>query len=110
MIRRILAYLFAHLKRCALDEVTDEGQFAQFTLRNLQGTLETRGRKYAPSRAEILSTINCRRVYARIHFLDGQFQAVEFDPCATIGEVIEQIQIKIDLRPVSTHLKKLFAL
>lgn len=96
--RRILAYLHAHLRRCALDEITDEGQFAHFTLRNLQGTIETRGRKLAPSRAEILSTINCRRIYARIHFLDGQFQAVEFDACATISEVIEQIQIKIGLR------------
>ncbi|CAG2104359.1 unnamed protein product [Medioppia subpectinata] len=97
--RRILAYLHSHLRRCALDEVTQEGQYSHFTLRNLQGTLETRGRKLAPSRAEILSTINCRRIYARIHFLDGQFQAVEFDACAVISEVIEQIQLKIDLRP-----------
>ncbi|XP_054169139.1 myosin-I heavy chain-like [Oppia nitens] len=96
--RRILAYLHSHLRRCALDEVTQEGQYSHFTLRNLQGTLETRGRKLAPSRAEILSTINCRRIYARIHFLDGQFQAVEFDACAVISEVIEQIQLKIDLR------------
>ncbi len=96
--RRILAYLHSHLRRCALDEVTEEGQFSHFTLRNLQGTLETRGRKLAPSRSEIMSTINCRRIYARIHFLDGQFQAVEFDACAVISEVIEQIQIKIDLR------------
>lgn len=96
--RRILAYLHSHLRRCALDEVTQEGQYAHFTLRNLQGTLETRGRKLAPSRAEIMSTINCRRIYARIHFLDGQFQAVEFDACAVISEVIEQIQLKIDLR------------
>ncbi|CAG2164873.1 unnamed protein product, partial [Oppiella nova] len=96
--RRILAYLHSHLRRCALDEVTQEGQYSHFTLRNLQGTLETRGRKLAPSRAEIMSTINCRRIYARIHFLDGQFQAVEFDACAVISEVIEQIQLKIDLR------------
>lgn len=72
---------------------------AQFTLKNLQGSLETKGRKFAPSRPEIMSTIQCRRVYARIHFLDGQFQAVEFDSCATIAEVIEQIMIKIGLRP-----------
>jgi len=96
--RRILAYLHAHLRKCSLDEVTEEGQFAQFALRNLQGTLETRGRKMAPSRPEIVSTINCRRIYARIHFLDGQFQAVEFDACATTAEVIEQIQLKIGLR------------
>ena len=51
--RRILAYLHSHLRRCALDEVTQEGQYSHFTLRNLQGTLETRGRKLAPSRAEI---------------------------------------------------------
>ncbi|RWS10167.1 unconventional myosin-X-like protein [Dinothrombium tinctorium] len=97
--RRILAYLHAHLRKCSLDEITEEGQFAQFSLKNLQGTLETRGRKVTPSRPEIMSTINCRRIYARIHFLDGQFQAVEFDACATISEVIEQIQLKIGLRP-----------
>ncbi|XP_015788511.1 myosin-VIIa-like isoform X2 [Tetranychus urticae] len=96
--RRILGYLHAHLRKCSLDEVTEEGQFAQFSLKNLQGTLETRGRKVTPSRSEIISTIACRRIYARIHFLDGQFQAVEFDACATISEVIEQIQIKIGLR------------
>lgn len=95
---KILAYLYAHLRRCSLDQVTDEGQYAQFTLRSLQGTLDTKGRKYAPSEIEILSTINCRRVYARVYFLDGQFQAVEFDPCATIAEVVEQIKQKIGLR------------
>ena len=97
--RRILAYLHAHLRKCSLDEVTEEGSYARFSLKNLQGTLETRGRKLGPSRVEIASTIYCRRVYARIHFLDGQFQAVEFDSCATISEVIEQIQLKIGLRP-----------
>lgn len=96
--RRILAYLHAHLRKCSLDEVTQEGEIAQFTLKNLQGSLETRGRKMPPSRPEIISTIAGRRIYARIHFLDGQFQAVEFDACATISEVIEQIQIKIGLR------------
>lgn len=94
---RILSYLYAHLKRCSLDQVTDEAQYAQFTLRSLQGTLDTKGRKCAPSETEILSTINCRRVYARVYFLDGQFQAVEFDPCATIAEVVDQIKQKIGL-------------
>lgn len=98
---KILAYLFAHLKRCSLDQVTDEGHYAQFTLKSLQGTLDTKGRRYAPSETEILSTINCRRVYARVYFLDGQFQAVEFDPCATIAEVVDQIKQKIGLKPES---------
>ena len=97
--RRVLAYLHSHLRRCALDQVTREGQYAQFALRNLQGTLETRGRRLAPSRPEIAATIQCRRVYARVHFLDGHFQAVEFDACAVIAEVLEQIQLKIELRP-----------
>lgn len=96
--RRVLAYLHAHLRRCALDQITREGQYAQFALRNLQGTLETRGRRLAPSRPEITATIQCRRVYARVHFLDGHFQAVEFDACAVIAEVLEQIQLKIELR------------
>jgi len=96
---KILSYLYAHLRRCSLDHVTDEGQYAQFTLRSLQGTLDTRGRRYAPSETEILSTINCRRIYTRVYFLDGQFQAVEFDPCATIAEVVDQIKHKIGLKP-----------
>lgn len=96
--RRVLAYLHAHLRRCALDQVTREGQYAQFALKNLQGTLETRGRRLAPSRPEIAATIQCRRVYARVHFLDGHCQAVEFDACAVIAEVLEQIQLKIELR------------
>lgn len=96
---KILSYLYAHLRRCSLDQVTDEGQYAQFTLKSLQGTLDTKGRRLAPSETEILSTINCRRVYARVYFLDGQFQAVEFDPCATIAEVVDQIKQKIGLKP-----------
>ena len=96
--RRILSYLHAHLRKCSLDQVTEEGSFASFALKNLQGSLETRGRKVQPSRTEVQSTINRRRCYARIHFLDGQFQAVEFDACATICEVMEQIQLKIGLR------------
>lgn len=96
---KILSYLHAHLRRCALDQVSLEGQYSLFTLRSLQGTLDTKGRRHAPSESEISSTINCRRVYARVYFLDGQFQAVEFDPCATIAEVVEQIKQKIGLRP-----------
>lgn len=97
--RRILSYLHAHLRKCSLDQATEEGLFAAFTLKNLQGCIETKGRKFAPSKTEVISTINRRRIYARIHFLDGQFQAVEFDACATISEVMEQIQLKIGLRP-----------
>lgn len=98
---KILSYLYAHLRRCSLDQITDEGQYAMFTLKSLQGTLDTKGRKCAPSEMEILSTINCRRVYSKVYFLDGQFQAVEFDPCATIAEVVDQIKQKIGLKPDS---------
>ena len=96
--RRILSYLYAHLRKCSIDSAGEEKLFASFCLKNLQGTLETRGRKYPPSKTEVISTINRRRIYARIHFLDGKFQAVEFDACATIFEVMEQIQLKIGLR------------
>lgn len=96
--RKILRYLYSHLRRCSLDQVTDEGQYAKFTLRNLQGTIETKGRKLAPSESEILSTINCRQIYATVYFLDGQCQTVEFGPCVTIGKVVEQIKLKIGLR------------
>ncbi|KAK4336843.1 hypothetical protein RND71_044166 [Anisodus tanguticus] len=88
--RRILALLNAHLRRCVLDEHTAEGQWANFTLRGLLGSVETKGRKWTPSRVEVRATLNRKRVYARIHFLDGQYQAVEFDACATVGEVVEQ--------------------
>jgi hypothetical protein len=65
------------VNRCALDEHTAEGQWAVFTLRGLLGAVETKGRKWTPSRVEVRATLNRRRVYARIHFLDGQYQAVE---------------------------------
>lgn len=95
----ILNYLQSHLRRCAIDEVTEEGQYAQFSLRCLIRTLETRGRKWPPSKQEIACTISRRPIHARVHFLDGQFHAVEFDPCAIMFEVLEMIKIKIDLRP-----------
>ncbi|CAL1270295.1 unnamed protein product [Larinioides sclopetarius] len=97
--RLIISYLHAHVRRCSIDEVTEEGQYAQFSLRCLMRSLETHGRRWPPSKQEIGCTISRRPVHARIYFLDGQFQPVEFDPCASMGEVMEMVRAKIDLRP-----------
>ncbi len=61
-------------------------------------TLGTRRRQWPPSKQEILCTINRRPIYARFHFMDGQFHAVEFDPSATAAEVLRLVRSKIGLR------------
>ena len=45
-----------------------------------------------------MCTINRRPIYARFHFMDGQFHAVEFDPSATAAEVLKLVKAKIGLR------------
>ncbi|EEC00223.1 myosin, putative [Ixodes scapularis] len=92
--RRILNYLHAHLRHCAMDVVTEEGQFAQFALKCLMRTLETRGRKWPPSRDEVSCTTRRHPCRARVHFLDGQVQNIDFDPC-----VLEMVKGRINLRP-----------
>lgn len=57
----------------------------------------TRRRQYAPSREEIVCTINRRPIYARFHFMDGQYHSVEFHPSSTAREVMEIIRSKIGL-------------
>ena len=61
-------------------------------------TLGTRRRQWPPSKQEILCTINRRPIYARFHFMDGQFHAIEFDPSATADEVLKLVKSKIGLR------------
>ena len=61
-------------------------------------TLGTRRRQWPPSKQEILCTINRRPIYARFHFMDGQFHAIEFDPSATADEVARLVKAKIGLR------------
>ena len=61
-------------------------------------TLGTRRRQWPPSKQEILCTINRRPIYARFHFMDGQFHAIEFDPSATAEEVLKLVKAKIGLR------------
>ena len=58
----------------------------------------TRRRQWPPSKQEILCTINRRPIYARFHFMDGQFHAIEFDPSATADEVLKLVKAKIGLR------------
>ena len=111
-------YLLAHLKKCSADFVTEEGKYARFAekvkssfaSKNLTGilmdfsfqcfhkTLGTRRRQWPSSKQEILCTINRRPIYARFHFMDGQFHAIEFDPSATAGEVLKLVRAKIGLR------------
>ena len=91
-------YLLAHLKKCSSDFVTEEGKYARFAERCFHKTLGTRRRQWPPSKQEILCTINRRPIYARFHFMDGQFHAVEFDPSATAEEVLKLVKAKIGLR------------
>ncbi|XP_076666886.1 unconventional myosin 81F isoform X2 [Andrena cerasifolii] len=93
----IRKYLIAHLKRCASDYVTEEGKYARFAEKCLYKTQGTRRRQWPPSREEIMCTINRRPIYARFHFMDGQYHAVEFHPSATARDVMEIIKIKIGL-------------
>lgn len=96
--RIIRKYLIAHLKRCAGDCVTEEGKYARFAEKCLYKTQGTRRRQWPPSREEIMCTINRRPIYARFHFMDGQYHAVEFHPSATAKDVMEIIKKKIGLR------------
>lgn len=64
----------------------------------LYKTQGTRRRQWPPSREEIMCTINRRPIYARFHFMDGQYHAVEFHPSATAKDVMELVKAKIGLR------------
>lgn len=90
-------YLIGHLKRCASDFITEEGKYARFAEKCLYRTQGTRRRQFPPSREEIVCTINRRPIYARFHFMDGQYHSVEFHPSSTAREVMEIIKNKIGL-------------
>ncbi|KAK3878502.1 hypothetical protein Pcinc_016873 [Petrolisthes cinctipes] len=91
-------YLRAHLQRCATDYVSEEGKYARYAEKCLVKALNNRRRQWAPSKQEILCTINRRPIYARFHFMDGQFHSLEFDASATASDVVELIKHKIGLK------------
>ncbi|XP_071518394.1 unconventional myosin-VIIa [Panulirus ornatus] len=94
----IRKYLRAHLQRCATDYVSEEGKYARYAEKCLVKALSNRRRQWTPSKQEILCTINRRPIYARFHFMDGQFHSLEFDASATATEVVELIRHKIGLK------------
>ncbi|XP_073998839.1 unconventional myosin 81F [Rhodnius prolixus] len=96
--RLIRKYLIAHLKKCSGDCISEEGKYARFAEKCLYKTQGTRRRQWPPSREEIMCTINRRPIYARFHFMDGQYHAVEFHPSATARDVVDIIKEKIGLR------------
>lgn len=96
--KAVRRYLIAHLKRCASDYVTEEGKYARFAEKCLNKTQGTRRRQWPPSKEEILCTINRRPVYARFHFMDGQYHSVEFHPSATAKDVLDIVRDKIGLQ------------
>ncbi|XP_069981165.1 unconventional myosin heavy chain 6 isoform X2 [Penaeus vannamei] len=91
-------YLRAHLQRCATDYVSEEGKYARYAEKCLVKALNNRRRQWAPSKQEILCTINRRPIYARFHFMDGQFHSLEFDASATTADVVDLIKHKIGLK------------
>ncbi|XP_045616185.1 unconventional myosin-VIIa isoform X2 [Procambarus clarkii] len=96
--KTIRKYLRAHLQRCATDYVSEEGKYARYAEKCLVKALNNRRRQWAPSKQEILCTINRRPIYARFHFMDGQFHSLEFDASATAAEVVQLIMHKIGLK------------
>uniref|UniRef100_A0A336N0C3 CSON009847 protein n=1 Tax=Culicoides sonorensis TaxID=179676 RepID=A0A336N0C3_CULSO len=91
-------YLIGHLKRCASDFISEEGKYARFAEKCFFKTQGTRRRQWPPSREEIVCTINRRPIYARFHFMDGQYHSVEFHPSSTAREVMEIVKKKIGLQ------------
>ncbi|XP_055373723.1 myosin-I heavy chain isoform X2 [Condylostylus longicornis] len=97
-LKVVRKYLIGHLKRCASDYITEEGKYARFAERCFFKTQGTRRRQWPPSREEIVCTINRRPIYARFHFMDGQYHSVEFHPSSTAREVMELVKKKIGLQ------------
>ncbi|KAK7077818.1 Myosin [Halocaridina rubra] len=96
--KSVRKYLRAHLQRCSADYVSEEGKYARYAEKCLVKALNNRRRQWAPSKQEILCTINRRPIYARFHFMDGQFHSLEFDASATATDVVELIRHKIGLK------------
>jgi hypothetical protein len=91
--------LAAHLKWCALNAETEEGKYAQFCQKAIQRILETKNRKYPPSKVEVLCIVKRQPIHARFHFMDGEFRSLSFDSAATTHEVVTTIKERIGLPP-----------
>ncbi|XP_074662295.1 pleckstrin homology domain-containing family H member 2-like [Tubulanus polymorphus] len=93
----ILHYLQSHLRKCAIERITEEGKFAVFCQKCLNKTLEKQNRKFPPSYREISFIIQRKYVHEKIHFLDGQHRMLEFDSTCTAEEVIQMVKSKIGM-------------
>jgi len=98
----LLNYIHVHLKRCVTDSETEEGKAAQFCQQTLLRTLEMKNRKYPPSRQEVLCIAKRQPIYARFHFMDGEYRACTFDSAASTAEVINMVSDRVGLPSSAT--------
>ncbi|BFZ12100.1 hypothetical protein BsWGS_15138 [Bradybaena similaris] len=95
---RVQKYVLCHLNKCSIDNSTEEGRFARFSLKCLTRTIEKRRRKFAPSVKEVQCIIQRKPITEKIYFLNLEQRVIEFDSAGTCGEVTKTVKTKIGMR------------